>query len=254
MTLFFMLSGYSLQMVYGKTFEVGNASLKCFYEKRLIAIWPLYITCTILIIIMNVVTGYQTVADNLTLLPVEIMGIQSIFPGSLFEYASNSGTWFISCLFFCYALFPVLTRIVNRIANRLLFLSFSLVILWFYLTIIGCRFDVQFMYTNPIMRLLEFLIGMLVAMNLTLHSSPITPTLRPLVYLSNLSFALFLGQGFVILPMKYCLKFNILPFELSNIGLITVVILSAYFIAFLLHEAVERPSKRILQKLLSIVR
>ena len=254
MTLFFVLSGYSLQMTYGAKFEGEGMSVKVFYAKRLAAIWPLYMVCTILAIIMNVGAGNQTISDNLFLMPVEILGLQSVFPGSLFNYASNSGTWFVSCLFVSYALYPVLARIVNRIVSRNWLPLLGLILLWFYFSGITRRFDVQFMYTNPMMRLLEFLIGMVLANNLTLRSTQVTPLLKPLVYFSNLSLALFLGQGFIILPLKYCIKYNIFPFELSNIQLIMVVIVFAYIVAILLHEAVEMPSKRFLNKKLSIVR
>lgn len=254
MTLFFMLSGYSLQIVYGKKSTEEGWKVKPFYAKRAIAIWPLYMVCTLLMIIMNVVAGYQTIVDNIILFPVEILGIQSIFPGSLFEYASNSGTWFISCLFISYSLFPVLAKIVNMKSNLRWLLLLCLISLWLYITIIGRKFDVQFMYTNPMVRSLEFLIGMAVAKNFESRPAQVMPLLKPLVYVSNLSLALFLGQGFVLLPLKYVFKYNILPFEFSNQVLIIVVIISAYIVAILFHEMIEKPSKRMLQKKLFIVR
>lgn len=256
MTLFFMLSGYSLQMVYGnKSMDDGKA-VKNFFFKRLISIWPLYMVCTILIIIMNVGAGQQSIIDNFILFPIEVLGIQSLFPGSLFNYASNSGTWFISCLFLGYAMFPILMRIVDckwKIRGKVLLLVILLA-LWIYISFVGRKYDVQFMYTNPLMRLLEFFIGMSLANIVVLRLSEVSIYYKPLVYFSNLAFALYLGQGFVLLPLKYCLKNNLLPSGLSNILLISVVITSAYIVAIILHEEVEKPSKQVLTKYLTSVR
>lgn len=254
MTLFFMLSGYSLQMTYGSKFREKSTSVKKFYAKRLAAIWPLYMVCTILTIIIYVGAGQQSLLDNLILMPLEMMGLQSLFPGSLFQYSSNSGTWFISCLFVCYAMFPVLAKVVNYSNRRkVAFLTFF-ILLWVYFIFIEGKFDVQFMYTNPLKRLLEFLIGMALANVLIIRSIKVKRYHKPLVYVSNMSFALYLGQGFVILPLKYCIKYNIIPVNLSNELLILLLVVAAYIVAIVLHEVVEKPSKHLLSKYMSNVR
>lgn len=248
MTLFFMLSGVSLQMVYGNKPMDDNETIKNFYLKRMIAIWPLYMVCTIFTTIINVGAGLQSGIDNFILFPLEVLGLQSIFPGSLFQYASNSGTWFISCLFVCYAMFPMLVKILNYKYSRKTMQLVILLCLWSYLSLVEWKFDVQFMYTNPLMRLLEFMIGISLAKVVHFQPKEVKPYCKPLVSISNLAFALYLGQGFVILPLKYCPKYGLLPSGISNIILILVVIVAAYIIAILLHEVVEKPSKRVLAK------
>lgn len=78
MTAFFILSGFCLFQT-SKQIELGNPkSLGKFFLKRAISILPLYY----LIIIINLIffsTG--KVKESLILLPVELLGLQSFYPG-----------------------------------------------------------------------------------------------------------------------------------------------------------------------------
>lgn len=164
MTGFFMLSGYSLQIAYGKRDMTDLRNVKDFYLKRVISIYPLYLVVGMLAVIMMVVTGYQTVKDNLILLPVELLGIQSFFDGSLFQYAHNSGTWFISCLLICYFLFPFVKVLVNAIGKRGMIIGASaLLFLLAYLQYLPDGFECGKLYTNSYIRLLEFVLGVILA-------------------------------------------------------------------------------------------
>lgn len=164
MTGFFMLSGYSLQLVYGKREMTDFKSLKDFYLKRLLSIYPLYLVVGLLAVIMMVSTGYQSVKDNIVLLPVELLGIQSFFDGSLFQYSHNSGTWFISCLLICYSLFPFVKELVNSVGNRgQIFCAITLPLLLAYVHYLPDSFECGNLYTNSYIRLLEFVLGAIFA-------------------------------------------------------------------------------------------
>lgn len=121
MTGFFMLSGYAMTLGYGKKDFKEWSDYKRFYLKRLITIYPLYIVTGTLFVLMNIVAGKQTIIDNLLLFPIEVLGIQAIFPGSLFAYAHNSGTWFVSCIFFSYLLYPIILMATRNLKRSTLF-------------------------------------------------------------------------------------------------------------------------------------
>lgn len=164
MTAFFMLSGYSLIISNGSKDYCEFKNVIVFYKKRFISIWPLYFVAGYLGVAMYIVMGQQTVLDNILLLPVEILCIQSFFD-TLFPFAHNAGSWFISCLVVCYFLFPWLNILLLRIRyKRIFLLLLFLVVLLAYFPYIVERFHTSSLYSNPFFRMLEFVSGMIIAM------------------------------------------------------------------------------------------
>lgn len=162
MTGFFILSGYSIQTGYGKKRLLEPNSLGKFLKKRFVSIYPLYIVTGTIKVLLYIIVGLQSFYDNLVLLPVEVLGIQSWFEGSLFQYAHNGGSWFISCLLLCYFLYPYLQIYVNKLPLK--GTCCSILILLFLLSYspsICIRFEINGLYTNPLFRLLEFILGLL---------------------------------------------------------------------------------------------
>lgn len=139
---------------------------KRFYLKRLITIYPLYIVTGTLFVLMNIIAGKQTIIDNLLLFPIEVLGIQAIFPGSLFAYAHNSGTWFVSCILLSYLLYPIFLMAIRNLKRYTLFvLVICFIASMIYIPCIDITFDAPSLYTNPFYRLIEFSTGVLLAFN-----------------------------------------------------------------------------------------
>ena len=143
--------------LHGEKFnEFIESKIKNFYFKRFIRIYPQYIIYTLVIILYSKFF-------NWAIYPAEILGIQSFFP-ALFKYVGNGGTWFISCLFFSYLMFPLLAKLVQITKRNLLniFLLFGLCV---YISMIAASFKIGWMpvYINPIYRMFEFMIGMYLA-------------------------------------------------------------------------------------------
>ena len=76
MTAFFMLSGYSLTLVYGKQDILEKEALKTFYSKRCFSLLPQYFVLAFLYIIF---WGNESVLENIILFPVELFGLQSTY-------------------------------------------------------------------------------------------------------------------------------------------------------------------------------
>ncbi len=116
MTGFFMLSGVSLSISNQNVLsDIGT--YKQFLYKRFAGIFPLYYFVAILTIIIS---NKETWQDLLLLLPFEVLGLQTVF-STLFAVSHNGGTWFISCLTFCYLLYPFLKWLVDQMTSKQLY-------------------------------------------------------------------------------------------------------------------------------------
>ena len=160
MTGFFLLSGYALRLVYGDSDIMEKRNLARFYFKRLISVLPLYYA-TAIIYIFSI--GEESTIDNLFLLPIEALGLQSTF-SSLFEFSHNDGTWFISCILLAYFVYPLLQSIVKQLALKhkvILLLILMAIDIW--AVVISHRFEIARTYDNPFYRIIEFTCGIIVA-------------------------------------------------------------------------------------------
>lgn len=163
MTGFFLLSGYVLCTVYRALDLMTINGIKGFYLKRAISIIPLYFFVAIVYAACDFIQGDASINDYLVLFPVEVTGLQSTF-SSLFSYSHNGGTWFISCIIICYALYPFIQTVLKQLSNRTRLILLALLsFLLLYAPIVQLYFNLQRIYTNPFYRLLEFFIGILLA-------------------------------------------------------------------------------------------
>ena len=158
MTAFFMLSGYVLFLTYKDKSLVQAPALKNFYLKRIFGIFPLYLVVAALYV---VTLGQESVFQNLVLLPIEVLGLQSVF-STLFPVSHNDGTWFISCLLLAYLAFPLMQEAVKQMTTRTKWIALAIcaaVLLWSPLVV--HTFKTDSIYSNPFFRGLEFFIGVL---------------------------------------------------------------------------------------------
>lgn len=161
MDLFFMLSGFTLYMIYHDRNLSGKAAVLDFYGKRLLAVYPLYL---LIMAAFWLIPGWHGgVVETLATLPVELGLMQSWFSG-LFSYSHNGGTWFISCLAFQYLTFPFLLRLVSGSNRRRRWgllagcYVFCAVVPFMILVL-----ELPNAYSNQLLRLLQFFAGVLLA-------------------------------------------------------------------------------------------
>ena len=158
MTAFFMLSGYVLFLTYKDKSLVQAPALKNFYLKRVFGIFPLYLIVAALYV---VTLGSESLFQNLVLLPIEVLGLQSVF-STLFPVSHNGGTWFISCLLFAYLAFPLMQEIVKEMTTRTKWVALAIcTAVLFWSPLVVHTFKTDSIYSNPFFRGLEFFIGVL---------------------------------------------------------------------------------------------
>lgn len=160
MTAFFMMSGYVLYLIYnGEDFkEIKN--VKKFIIKRFIGIVPMYYISAIIYILVR---GEETITQNILLAPIEMLGLQSAF-SSLFSYTHNGGTWFISCILICYLIYPYIQEILKQMTIKHKMAMFIVIAgILMYAPVIVDKFGTMSIYSNPIFRSLEFILGITLA-------------------------------------------------------------------------------------------
>lgn len=160
MTAFFMLSGYVLEMTHGEQDICRQGKILDFYKKRFISIVPSYWLVAISYTIYLIIKG-QSIGLHITMLPIELIGAQSWF-NSLFSFSHNGGTWFISCLLICYFAYPLISMIIHEM-KKMGKIIVLLIILYIILVapLIVNDFQISSIYSNPLFRLLEFMLGIL---------------------------------------------------------------------------------------------
>lgn len=163
MTLFFILSGYSLYISNSGESIFSNERIIRYFKKRFISIVPMYYIVGLIYVITELVKSPVAILQTVVLFPIELLGIQSVF-NSLFSLTHNGGTWFISCILICYLIYPAMQEFVIRLRNKTkIFIMAVMVFVLLYAPIVVWYFDLSSIYSNPFFRLLEFFIGVFIA-------------------------------------------------------------------------------------------
>ena len=105
MTAFFMLSGFSLFLDWSGRPLSDKKAVLSFWKKRVLRIMPIYWAVTLVFVLLMLALKKDTISNVIVLAPIEILGLQSVFH-SLFNVSHNGGTWFVSCILICYAVYP----------------------------------------------------------------------------------------------------------------------------------------------------
>lgn len=126
-------------------------------------ILPMYWIVSFIFVLLMIVLKKETLAKTIALAPIEIVGLQSVF-STLFGVSHNGGSWFISCILICYAVYPFLQEMIKAVsfcARKLILVVCMFILL--YSPFVVYMFELESIYSNPFFRLLEFIIGMLLA-------------------------------------------------------------------------------------------
>ncbi len=162
MTGFFILSGYT-GYIANKDKDMNKIEkIRNYWIKRVIVIVPGYYVGALLNLLL--MDNSETLAENFALAPIELLGIQNIYPNT-FTLTHNGGSWFISCILICYVFFPFICEVTKQICFKtkmIIMIVLSGVLLYsplmtHIIKIIGSIYD------NPFLRLFEFIIGVLLA-------------------------------------------------------------------------------------------
>lgn len=177
-TVFFMLSGYGLRKSNQKLNVTDASALRCYFIKRFLSIYPLYLLLQIVALLFSFrVDGLKDVWT--WLIPVQLTMTQVLAGPDVYQYLFNDNCWYLSALFILYLLFPLLNESIHLLHRRIAswsnrsrsFLLIGFIILMIFASETIYLHQIYYVshhpflyyYPNPLFRIPEFYIGMLVA-------------------------------------------------------------------------------------------
>lgn len=103
--------------------------------------------------------GYYDVKEVLILQPIELLGIQTWFE-TLFGIFHNGATWFVSCILFCYFIYPLANQLLSTSSKKKTIILLSvLLFIDAYSVLVRSTFSLASVYSSPLFRMVEFLAG-----------------------------------------------------------------------------------------------
>ncbi|MDR2555110.1 MAG: acyltransferase [Fibromonadaceae bacterium] len=121
-SVFFLLSGFIHSILFSKQEKVPK--LKPFLKKRFLRLYPLHITCTLIVfaIIFYRTSVLHDTAYAIKTLALHISLLWAFVPE--LGHPLNQPSWALSVFFLCYALTPAFSRFLNRQGKKNLWLLF----------------------------------------------------------------------------------------------------------------------------------
>lgn len=250
MDAFFLLSGFVLYYNYFDKCENVHDIL-IFYKKRFLSIYPLYVV----LMLLYAVVHYHDLSlqKQVLLAPIEIFLLQSHF-SSIFNVAHNGGTWFVSCIAFCYFLFPLLL-VISRLLHKkklqiaLLFLLYCICAIAPIVTIV---FQTNVVYDSPFFRMLEFFMVMILAQFFMRKDKTVKQSNFRIIFLSlgcalllvatitmfvKIGFLHFLHYSFLSIPLFCVVIYALALLDMERIKLFSSVFMQcvnkSYYAFFL---------------------
>lgn len=146
-TFFFILSGFVVSLGYGRQIRDGSFRYGRFLRKRFWKLYPLHLLCLLFWLVIS-----RSVIDGRVLLNLFLL--QSWIPDKEYYFSCNSVSWFLSCLVFCYLLFPWAYKHVSKGWVTVVLTAYVMVYL------LTPYKDVNaILYVNPLVRFVDFYVG-----------------------------------------------------------------------------------------------
>lgn len=158
--ILFIISGFLVAAnYYDRTFEVSCRSSIRYVAKKIVKFYPLHLVALGIMVLKQIISfGWGSL--SISTLFAHVFLIQAWFPSEAVSMAFNGASWFLSALLFCYLLAFPLLRILKRtrfkICLPLLLLCLQIAADYLF----GKMGGYINLHTFPIVRLLQFFIGM----------------------------------------------------------------------------------------------
>jgi peptidoglycan/LPS O-acetylase OafA/YrhL len=161
-SFFFILSGFVLSYSYQSNLIINKINIKKFYIARIARIFPLHVFTFILSIPLTYSIFIENKKFWLFQAFTNLSLIHSFIPIKNIYFSFNGPSWSISCEIFFYFIFPFIIFFIskyNQFKTILVFLIFTFPILIF---LIPNNWYHSLFYINPIFRIIDFIIGILI--------------------------------------------------------------------------------------------
>ncbi|MBI9098404.1 MAG: acyltransferase [Spirochaetaceae bacterium] len=160
---FFILSGYILTHVYKNQIIKNEFNLKRFYIYRIARIYPLHFITLMLSIPLTIGILKKTPFSWTQKFLENILLVQSMIPKRHHYFSFNIVSWSISSEMFFYLLFPFLIILILKLDLRKISILLTIIIVTTVSLMLVIKEDLHhaLFYINPLFRLGDFLIGII---------------------------------------------------------------------------------------------
>ncbi len=185
-TFFFIISGFLLAYSYGERIVSGEVTSDKFFLKRIAKVYPLHVIGFVLS--LPLIIAPKIYCNTLSLNDLywggqNLMLLHSWVPNNEVFLSYNAVSWFLSDIAFFYFLFPLLAiALLKRTTPQRVIISF-LVLLFveaFLILPMPSEYAQSLVYINPMFRLVDFVLGILLFQVFKLLSS------KPALYRSGI--------------------------------------------------------------------
>ena len=194
-SFFFILSGFILSYTYHNKLTTKLVSSKEFIINRITRIYPLHFLTLIVslpLVLVSISSGLDFIIKSINFF-INGTLIQSFVPVKSVYFGFNSPSWSISTEMFFYLLTPLLFNFLYKINN---IKSIIIVLCISFFILIGINFTPEkyhhsIFYINPLIRIFDFIIGIVLFHVFNNNSSVIFSTLKS-TFLETFSILLFI--------------------------------------------------------------
>lgn len=205
---FFVLSGFCYALGYGKKVKAADFKYRVYIKSRLAKFYPLHWITLLAAIPFSLYAGMWL--KNGVILGINGLLLQSWFPLSAVYFSFNGVSWFLSDMVFLVAVFPFLSRVLDRGTGRWMLLLPASAIYCILCIFTPADLRNAVLYINPVVRMCDFTVGILAGMwylRLKENVSVTESAQRHKTLLRIVSLALFLVllSMSVFIPEQYTL-------------------------------------------------
>ena len=160
-SFFFILSGFVLSYAYSDKISNGTFNNKSLFARQFKKIYPLHIATFLIMFILDL--KLERYYDIYVIIP-NVLLLQSWFPDDSFYFVANGASWFLCDILFFYLIFPNVNKFILNNNTRRITIYLTVIFLLYIWLIISIPDSLinPILYANPLTRLLDFSIGIVV--------------------------------------------------------------------------------------------
>lgn len=162
-SFFYILSGFILSLNYQDKFLQKKINIKSFYIARIARIYPLHILTFIISIPLTITVLKSNFLEWIITAFANVFLIHSFIPVQSIYFSFNGVSWSISNEMFFYFLFPILIYLFSKwINSKYKYLILFVFLIIPILTTIIKTHQYWTFYVNPLSRVFDFLLGIII--------------------------------------------------------------------------------------------
>ena len=160
-SFFFVLSGFIIAYNYQEKLLEKTTTRRTFWVARLARIYPLHLLTLLIAACIGGYVQYSGTADWIKHFVASTFLLQPFFPSADYFFSFNSPSWSLGCEQLFYFCFPLVIPFLNNKRHLVIILFICLLFMLAGMYLTGEEQIKAYWYVNPITRLPDFFVGVL---------------------------------------------------------------------------------------------